>query len=176
MPRNNLRNRKPIKKTRKINKKQKKTKIKKSRNNKLYNSKQLNFRKTNKKTRKLAGKYFEWKSKQQIETPGLAAAKKLIQQSIKGLKKNNKNTKAKSIAKLVMAAAIIGSYAPVEQQMDLGRLGTRQSGFPGAISDPNILVKYHNPVVNPKSTVTFSNRELKHLKQRLPKIYEDVTF
>lgn len=175
MPRKNLRNRKPIKKTRKIYKKQNKTK--KTRNNKLYNSKQLAFRRNNNKTIKLANKYFEWKSKQQIITPGLAAATKLIQQSIKGFKKNNKKTKAKSIAKLVMAAAIIGSYNPVQQRMDLGTLVEQEPrGLTNRIANIDTLVKYHNPIVNPKRTVTFSKRDLKHLKQHLPKIYEDVTF
>ena len=151
--------------------------MKKSRNNKLYNSKQRNFRRTNKKTRKLAKKYFEWKSKQQIQIPGLAAAKKLIQQSIKGLKKNNKKTQAKSITKLIMAAAIIGSYNPVQQRMDIGTLSSQEPrGFSDRMANVDTLVKYHNPVVNPKRTVTFSNRELKHLKQHLPKIYEEVTF
>ena len=75
-----------------------------------------------------------------------------------------------------MAVAILGSYAPIEQKMDIGRLGTKQSGIPGAISDPNVLVKYHNPIVNPNNSITFSNRELKHMRQHLPELYSKIVY
>ena len=52
-------------------------------------------------------------------------------ESINGnIKKKNIKTKTKTAIKLTMAAAIIGSYAPVEQKMDLGRLGIVTIRFP----------------------------------------------
>lgn len=169
------RNQLPIKSRTRKNRTRKNRK-KKPKRNKTQNSRQQNYRKKNKKTRKLVSKYMEWNEKQQKTVPGLSVAKRLIMESIKDIKKKNIKTKTKAAIKLTMAAAIIGSYAPVEQKMDLGRLGTRQSGFPGAISDPDVLVKYHNPIVNPKNNITFSNRELKHMQQHLPTLYHNVTY
>lgn len=165
------RNQLPIKRLTRKNRNKKKPK-----RNKTQNIRQQNHRKKSKKTRKLVSKYMEWNEKQQKTVPGLSVAKKLIMESIKDIKKKNIKTKTKAAIKLTMAAAIIGSYAPVEQKMDLGRLGTRQSGLPGAISDPDVLVKYHNPIVNPKNKITFSNRELKHMQQHLPALYSNVTY
>lgn len=97
-------------------------------------------------------------------TPILGTAKEILEKARRQMAKGKYKEASMNIS---LAVLIISSYNPMlpDSGLDRGRMGERRGGI-HAVEDGDTLLTYNDPMLFPKSNVTFNRREKREMARR----------